>query len=765
MQARRATGKDLRPAGATCEECGLQDCILVESYGPEQADFVLVGEAPGNQELRLGRPFVGPAGNLLDRALKEVGLDREEIFFTNSVLCRPDPHRAPKMSELECCWGRLKRELEQRQPKVIVAMGRSALKTLLGLDKLGDNRGLAFELEELGAWVIPTWHTAYVLRGRREVYSDIVRDLAHAKELVANPVRVEQGPVEYIVNELPELTSEEAVIDIELTSTGELICIGVADLQGGPVYVVADEDKLVKLPALLRGKKLIAHNAKFEWEILTAYLGLDMDPAFDTMLANYLVDGRIGVNSLEDVVKNYLPQDPDLGRWSEFKPLRKKGLENLNPEDVYWYNAKDVNYSRQLVYAQGAEMDEDDWRVLHNLLLPAIKPLGRMEQRGVYIDQQRLAELDKQFSARADELEAQMVELVGQEFNPRSPQQVGRILFDELGLPDLQDGSTKAEVLETLKEYHDLIQLLLDYRRVHKLLSTYVRRFRKQLVDGRLHGRFNIGGTATGRLSSAGPNLQNIPKHKGEESMLVRGLFAATPGYTWVSADVSQAELRCLAYYCRDKNLLAAIEAGTDLHAQTARMVFGVPPGEPVGSKLRSVAKTLNFAMLYGAGPDKMMEIVLRDLERRISYQEARDLIDRWYKAFPLAQEWIDGIRQELLDTGQVVTPLGRKRSWVIVDQSALREGVNFPIQSLASDIVLSGLIDLDPQLADEDYLLLTVHDEIDGETSRDAVDYGRLMRQTILDAAHRLTEYVIPFEVEVKIGPRWSELKEVKVA
>lgn len=764
MVIRRATGLDLQPTGADCSECGLQDCILVESYGPEDVDLALVGEAPGDTELRWGRPFVGPAGTLLDQALEAAGIDREQLFLTNAVLCRPDPHRAPTAAELRCCRGRLLQELRARSPRVIVAMGSSALKTLLNKQKLGENRGQTFHSEELDCLVVPTWHTAYALRGRRDAYYDIEHDLQFVQELLANDSQQAQE-FHYLVNEPPQLGGEVVVLDIEMSSTGELLCIGLADVEGGPITVINHEHPggFGQVSTYLKGKRLVAHNAEFEWSFLQKLLGVDMPIEFDTLLGHYVLTSRVGVHSLDELVKKYYSHDPALERWASFKALRDK-LEEVELEDVCWYNARDVHYSRLLYHDLQEEMDEGLHRAYAQLINPAIKPLAKMTQRGVYIDQEQLRHLDEKYGQRAKRLEQEMMATVGRELNPRSPQQVAEVLFEELGLDDLEDGSTNINVLKTLREEHGFVEQMIEYRRVQKMHSTYVRGIKKRLVDGRIHGRFNLAGTATGRLSSSGPNLQNIPKHKGEESREVRGLFRATPGYTWVSADVSQAELRCLAYYCQDSRLLEAISSGTDLHAGTSRALFDIRRKEPVPKELRNLAKTLNFAIVYGASPDKVMETVHQRLELDLSYGGAQHLIDRWFNSFPKVGEWITNIRAQVIDTGEVRTPMGRRRRWPVADQDALREAVNNPIQALASDIVLKALIYLDEELPETDKLLITVHDELDLETTRDPIKCGREVRELMLQAAHELTEYMVPFEVDVEIGTRWNDLQEVDV-
>src|SRR5690606_26078668 len=253
--------------------------------------------------------------------------------------------------------------------------------------------------------------------------------------------------------------------------------------------------------------------------------------------------------------------------------------------------------------------DRSAQRVYYNLLMPAANQLAQMEYLGVQIDTEALERLDQQYQEEMADLYRQMVDLAGQEFNPNSHQQVQDILFDKLALPVVGKLSTDKATLRKVQEYTDnpFPELLLRYRQVDKLHSTYVTGIKKRLdVQGRVHGRFNLHTTVTGRLSSSDPNLQNIPKRDTKE---IRNLFVATPGYKLIEADFSQAELRCLAWYSKDPNLMEIIRSGADLHRQTASLMYRVPE-EEVTDLQRHIGKTLNFAVLYGAGPGKVAETI-----------------------------------------------------------------------------------------------------------------------------------------------------------
>ena len=783
MGARLATGIDVCPAHADCHQCGLRNLPIVLSDGPDKATLAIVGEAPGDDEVRYGKPFIGRAGRLLNRALEEAGLDRKEIFITNSTLCRPltdqGEHRAPTPEEIASCNGRLMHELYTRGVEVIVAMGTSALIALGIKGRIGQQR--AQVIQQNGFTVIPTWHTAFALRSPKH-YPDIVSDLRLAKQVLEGAHQ--QGGyrmVLKVVDTLEDirlvrqwLKEREVVIDFETAvSDRRALCLGVTPVIDRPgvvtVHVVPEQVLRSVLTSDLR-PRIIAHNAQFEYQVLVREFGITPEIVHDTEILHYLTDERSGIHALDKVVHKLYPTDPDRKAWERFKPLREKGLENIPVDDLHWYNAMDVYYTARILRDLLPKVDDRQWPLYRELLIPVAHVLGSMETLGVHIDAERLEKATKEQGKQVKRLEEDLKRIVGDErFNPRSYQQIGDFLYNRQGFPvlaftDTGKPATNVDTLRLLQQQghdHEFIHKLLEYRSVQKTVSTYLLPINEKIKwDGRLHGGFRIPGTTTGRLASSSPNLQNITAHKGDDPGLIRNLFVATPGYSWISADYSQLEVRVMAFLSEDPTLIDACAEG-DLHTAMAVRVFK-RPAEEITKELRHVGKTCTFEVMYGGGAEKLREIVRKDLGVNIPLHEAEHIIESWFQTFPKVYEYHTMVKYEVHTNRELWTPLGRRRRWPIPNNDAMREAVNFPVQSVASDITLTSLLELSRRLPKDDRLLLIVHDEIDLETRRDVRVCAQEVKDVMTEVAQHITKGKVVIKVDVEAGDRWGSLKEV---
>mgnify|MGYP001285162097 FL=1 len=741
---------------------------MVFGYGPDTADLVLVGEAPGDTEVLEGKPFVGRAGQLLNKVLEEVGIDRDACYITNAVNCRPVPHRAPKAKEIVACRNRLIAEIRQRAPRMVVALGNAAVQALMGRHNMGDVHGTVNWCADVNAFVVPTYHPAAVLRSPG-YYIDLIRDMQraalylHEKKVLTSVAQ----EVEYVtlhnhdhVLELVERLESlsEVAVDVETASDGSLLCIGLA--WRGDKAVVVTKDALVDkrtvpmLNSALKGKVLIGHNLKFDVKQLWRAGVSDVRVGEDTMLMSYTLDERPGVHKLKPLVRQYL-NVPDYDA-----PIREyySHMEDCPPIELWKYNAYDAAYTYALRNVLRRELDADGTWLLHNVLYPAANVLACMEYTGIMVDREYLQGLASKLRDETQTLEQEMYHLIGRQFNPRSQKQLAQLLYHDLRLP-IPDGrwSTDKDALAVIQDFHPLPAKILEYRGKLKMLRTYVEALLDAADDeGRVHTNFNLHGTVTGRLSSSDPiNLQNIPRT--EEA---RNAFIATPGYTLVEADLSQAEVRVLAWYCKDPNLIKALAEGGDLHIRTASIMFRKKP-EEVTKDLRQAAKRLSFATIYGQSVEALAK------ELGVSITEAKELQERFFSAFPRAREWIKAQQELALATGVVTTPFRRKRrfEYITRDNKAevLRQAVNAPIQSVASDITLSALIRVGHKLGNNQNtrLLITVHDSILLETTEDPIEVARWMKQEMVGD---VLDNTVPFDADVKIGPRWGSLKEVEL-
>jgi len=400
--------------------------------------------------------------------------------------------------------------------------------------------------------------------------------------------------------------------------------------------------------------------------------------------------------------------------------------------------------------------------------MPQIEILRDMERAGIALDCKRLAQLGEQIQADQEKLEKHIYELAGEQFNINSSQQLGEILFEKLGLPEgrrTKTGwSTAADVLEELREHHEIVGLVLEYRQLDKLYSTYIKALLEQVnpQTGRLHTTFVQTATATGRLSSRNPNLQNIPK-RTELGRSVRACFiAGSPNTVLLCADYSQIELRILAHLSGDKNLVDAFIAGHDIHRRTAAVLFDLPL-EEVSRSQRDAAKTVNYAVIYGMGSQALAA------QLDISREEADKFIEDYFAQLPGVKQYMDQIVRQAYEDGYVQTICGRRRPVPELNSNnrrvqayGERAAANAPIQGSAADIIKIAMADIAPRLAQvsaDARLLLQVHDELVFEVpTEDVTEVGKLTKQ-IMEKAWKLS---VPLAVDLKAGRNWRDLEEV---
>jgi DNA polymerase-1 len=723
-----------------------------------------VGEAPAATEARRGKPFVGPSGKVLDRAMADAGLDRRECYVTNATCCCGP---SPKAREIALCRDRLLTELELVAPNVVLALGNAALRALLGRGNVSRARGAAYRHDGLGCLVVPSYHPAMVLRSPA-AYHDLVSDIRLAVALLEGGGTVVVKPAPDVVHEVVcdaagvERTVAKALesqgpvaVDVETASDGSLLCVGLSWEEGRAAVITGDAAMscATLLDQLFASRPLVFHNAQFDLQVLWRNGMPSARTGGDTMLLCYCLDERKGKHSLADAIREHL-NVPD-----HKKPMDKYmgHMEDAPRNELYRYNALDAAYTLILHRILSEKVDDDGRRVLRTLLYPASDVLAKMTAVGVMVDLDYLRRLSADISHELVCLEEEMHRVAGKVFNPRSHAQLKRLLYDELALPipvDLGNASTDEEHLEFLAPLHSLPGMVLAYRKRHKFLTTYVRAMLKWAdAGGRVHTTFNIGGTVTGRLSSSRPNLQNIGRSKE-----ARDMFVATPGWTMVECDMAQSEIRVLAWLSQDENLIRAISSGVDIHTANAALMFGVRP-EEVTKELRQAAKHLNFGIIYQMSAPSLAK------ELGVSVERAEELIRMFFAAFPRAYQWIEDTKEEVRRTGKLRTPFGRVRrfGYVTKDNEAdvMREAVNFPVQSVSSDITLGAVIRLGKRLWDDPStrLLLTVHDSILLETTSDQLTIARMVAEEMVSSAPDTT---VPFIAEAKVGIRWGSLEEI---
>lgn len=463
----------------------------------------------------------------------------------------------------------------------------------------------------------------------------------------------------------------------------------------------------------------------------------------DTMLYSYLLDPTYSSHTLPEVA------------------LRRLGLKLSDGL------AEAADVTLRLAHALSAEVAaEPELQKLYDEIdLPLVPVLQRMEAAGVLLDSHVLAEMSSRMGRDIARIESQIHQLAGEVFNVNSPKKLGEILFDKLALPrpfrapKNKPVSTAQDVLEPLASDYEIVRLVLEFRQISKLKSTYVDALPQQLRDGRLHTSFNQAATATGRLSSINPNLQNIPI-RTEQGREIRAAFVAPEGWQLVGADYSQIELRLLAHYSEDPMLIEAYRTGQDIHSLTAAEVFGVPP-MLIDAEHRRRAKAVNFGIVYGLSPFGLAQ------QLGIEQKEAKRFIEAYFERYQGVRGFIDRTLEQARRDGYVRNLFGRKRPIPDLDSKnpnlrgfAERTAVNTPLQGTAADLIKIAMIRLDRELVAHKLkarMLLQVHDELVLEAPDNEVDEVKSLIQDCMESAYTLR---VPLEVEVSVGTNWRDME-----
>ena len=508
----------------------------------------------------------------------------------------------------------------------------------------------------------------------------------------------------------------------------------------------------------------IGQNIKFDESIFARH-GIELQGVeFDTMLLSYTLNST-GRHNMDDLAKRYLGHET-----IEFESIAGKGKDQLTfnqipLEQATEYAAEDADVTMKLQQALWLKLQEEPTLVelYKTMELPLLHVLSRMERTGVLIDSNALFMQSNEIASRLTALEKQAYALAGQPFNLASTKQLQEILFDKLGLPVLQKTpkgapSTNEEVLEELSYSHELPKILVEHRGLSKLKSTYTDKL-PQMVNsqtGRVHTSYHQAVTATGRLSSSDPNLQNIPI-RNEEGRRIRQAFIAREGYSIVAADYSQIELRIMAHLSGDQGLINAFSQGKDIHRSTAAEIFGVSLDE-VTSEQRRNAKAINFGLIYG------MSAFGLSRQLGISRPDAQKYMDLYFQRYPSVQQFMTDIREKAKAQGYVETLFGRRLYLPDINSSnamrrkgAERVAINAPMQGTAADIIKRAMIKLDEVIRhDPDIeMIMQVHDELVFEVRSEKVEFFReQIKQQMEDAA----ELVVPLIVEVGVGQNWDE-------
>ncbi|GAY27867.1 DNA polymerase I [Prevotella sp. MGM1] len=520
-----------------------------------------------------------------------------------------------------------------------------------------------------------------------------------------------------------------------------------------PIY---ENDKIVK----------VGQNIKYDLEVLANYGVTLAGPMFDTMIAHYLIQPELRHNMdyMAEVYLNYktIHIDELIGP----KGKNQKNMRDLTPTEVYEYAAEDADITLKLKNKLEPELKKyGAERLFHEIEMPLMPVLAEMEMNGVRIDTRSLAETSNILTARMEELERRIYELAGERFNIASPRQVGDILFGKLKIIEKPKKTktgqyvTSEDVLQTLKGKHEIVADILAHRGLKKLLGTYVDALPKLINarTGHIHTSFNQTVTATGRLSSSDPNLQNIPV-RGEDGKEIRRAFIPEPGCLFFSADYSQIELRVMAHLSGDENMIEAFREGHDIHAATAAKIYKEAI-DSVTRDQRTKAKRANFGIIYG--------ITVWGLADRLNIgrDEARQLIDGYFETFPHVHEYMEQAKETARSQGYVDTLFGRRRYLADINSRnatvrgfAERNAINAPIQGTAADIIKVAMIRIHRRFKAEGVrakMILQVHDELNFSVPADEKE---LVERIVLEEMQGAFEMKVPLTADCGWGANWLE-------
>ncbi|MBB6609763.1 DNA polymerase I [Pontibacter sp. Tf4] len=575
---------------------------------------------------------------------------------------------------------------------------------------------------------------------------------------------------------------EEISFDTETTSidaiTAKLVGMSFSYRSGEAYYIPvphndqAETQRIVDLykpvlenPAIQK----IGQNIKYDIMVLKTY-GVEVQgPLFDTMLAHYLLEPemRHNMDVLAETYLNYtpIPITDLIGP----KGKNQLNMADLSPEQVKDYASEDADITLRLkLYFEPLLQERGLMKLFREVETPLVQVLADVEREGITIDTDALADISTQLESEIIRIEKRIFEIAGEQFNIGSPKQLGEILFDKLELHGKSkikktktgQHATGEEILSKLAGEHEIVRLILDHRQLTKLKSTYVDAL-PQLVcalDGRVHTSFNQAVTATGRLSSTNPNLQNIPV-RTERGREIRKAFVPRDNkHLLISADYSQIELRIMADFSGDPTMKEAFKNGLDIHASTASKVFHVPLDQ-VDSEMRRKAKTINFGIIYGISAFGLAERL------SIPRREAADIIDAYFQEFPAVKEYMDNAIDKARDDEYVETLLGRRRYLRDINSRnqnirgfAERNAINAPIQGTAADIIKIAMINIHEYLKQEKLktrMILQVHDELLFDTPKEEVE---IVTPKIVELMTNALPLSVPMEVGLGVGDNWLE-------
>ena len=793
----------------SCTRCELgevnRNLRCLTGVGPPDADLMMIGEAPGRREIQpdVRRPFAGPAGQYLDRLLENVGLDRDSIYITNVICCHP-PHDAdPTPQQIKACKGFLDAQIIAVKPKRIMALGGFALKALTGRSGITKYRGQAFNLTYDGIppiEVYTSFHPAFVRRYPKN-YPVLYTDLLKFKGGNGSPIIKNYVPVTDITHfrkvarELlnsPEISYDYETEALDPHTGARMICIGLSPKEGTAYCIPLDTElapwtnnerkEIHRLLGVILSKSSCFHTAfnscfELKW---SKHNGIDSKCDWDPMVAAGLLDENLP-HDLGTSVQMYV--DPD------FVKLGSEKIPTWEWKKVWPYNCGDADYNLRLAHSLKPRLEKEpsSQNLFDNLLMPfQTKVVPKLELNGIYIHEDKLQQAEEKCIPERDKWSNEILSYVPPDyvlpvksrkalkrgFNPGSPKQLSDLLFNIFGLPDLKGGSTAESMLIELKGKHPIVEPIIEFRGREKLLD-FLNSWRiLKDSNGFIHPHYHLR-PVTGRLSCTDPNLQQVPR-----ILYIRSVIGAPPGYVLLIFDYSQIELRIVAHYSQDPEMIKAFLNHEDIHLLTASDITGIPMeelglrikgGEEEAKELRKKAKAVNFGLVFEMGAYGLVRYAKEKYEVELTFEEATLWRSKFFRKYNRIPFWHKKQIKEVHLNQQVVSMIGRVRhlnnilsSDYDVAAEAERQAINSPVQGLASDFNLMAAVEVEKVLPPKDgWLAGLVHDESIYCIREDRADHWFPIIKNIMEnpPIHKFTseKFSVPIEVEGEISQYWS--------
>ncbi|MDO8281727.1 MAG: DNA polymerase I [Thermodesulfovibrionia bacterium] len=676
--------------------------------------------------------------------------------------------------------GVVKNHAEIKQPKLreSIAANIPNIELSLSLATVNLDAPAEVSMEELEEKE-PDWPKLFEIFSKYELRSLV--NLVPKEEQTVSKFNAEYVTItdEALFKEVIASIKHEVTIDTETTSKSpvlaELVGISLsvdpekayyiplahyylgAPKQLSKEYVIKELRVILEDPDI----KKTGHNIKYDLIVLKNE-GIDLKGvAFDTMLASYLLNPNRSNHGLDDVAMSQLSIEK-----ISFKDVVGKlnGFSEVSVEDATRYSGEDSAVTLKLKrHLEPMLQKEGLYMLFNDMEMPLVEVLADMEMSGIKIDSSLMTSLSEKLGRELESIEKRIYFIAGEEFNINSPKQLQEVLYEKLGLRKIKKTktgySTDVDVLEELSLEHELPKEILEYRGLSKIKNTYLDALPKIVnpKTGRIHTSFNQTITATGRLSSSDPNLQNIPA-RGEWGTRIRQAFIAEEGNLLLSSDYSQIELRILAHLSGDEGLIDVFNNGGDIHSRTASGLFGIPAGE-VTSEMRRRAKVVNFGIVYGMSPYGLSK------ELTISPGEAKDYIDTYFAQHPGVSKYIAALIEEVTHKGYVTTLYNRKRAIPElqstnknIKQLGERLAINTPIQGSAADVIKIAMINIHNRIINEKLrmkMLLQVHDELLFEVPEDEAQKAEAL---VREEMENVIKLHVPLKVDIGIGKNWAE-------